>query len=655
MIMMTRSRLVSKLNPSRNIMSSSSTISRHAPRHTLKTRSLYHQNAPLAPSRSLLLGSHDDNNDDNNNDNQNHDKNQNQNPNIININNNNNNNYHQKLSKLHSSTTLSLAPMMEYTDRHFRHLVSLLSHKTLLYTEMVAANAIVHERQDSIQRSSSSSSSSQSLSSSHNHHPSSSPLMLLKSQQELDIQMHGYDMTYLRRFLGQSSLTHPSFPSSSQSQSSQSKSKSKSKSKPHDHPKKNTSTTNTVLQLGGSEPSQLREASQTVLQLTDRGYCDYLALNLNCGCPSPKVAGRGCFGAALMDDPHRVRDLVTSMHLGSEGRLPITVKCRIGTDCNHDGNTSDDNDNDNKQYGQLQHFIETVASSNVVTDFQIHARIAILGKKLSPADNRKIPPLKYHLVRRLVNDYPDLTFSLNGGLETIPDVQRELGDCPNLRGCMIGRSFAANPWHFAVADDLLYYPDLHDTTDECCNNYANHDNDNYNENNNKDNNYMVGKPQNRFEVLREYGKHADAEEALWDPIKIRRFLVKAIQPLFAGEPNAKRYRIALDAIAAMPKQDFQMNLNQNQNQNQDNKHCVQTPPISELIMNAAMEHLSDDVLYRSPMESYDRFLWEEERRKEKKVVVAHSLSSSSSSSSSTSQIVTEWQSLRKEEEDAQKN
>lgn len=39
---------------------------------------------------------------------------------------------------------LSVAPMMECTDRHFRYLVRLLSRRTLLYTEMVHANAVIH-------------------------------------------------------------------------------------------------------------------------------------------------------------------------------------------------------------------------------------------------------------------------------------------------------------------------------------------------------------------------------------------------------------------------------------------------------------------------------------------------------------------------------
>ncbi len=43
-----------------------------------------------------------------------------------------------------STSTLSVAPMMECTDRHFRFLLRLISRRTRLYTEMVTANALVH-------------------------------------------------------------------------------------------------------------------------------------------------------------------------------------------------------------------------------------------------------------------------------------------------------------------------------------------------------------------------------------------------------------------------------------------------------------------------------------------------------------------------------
>lgn len=41
---------------------------------------------------------------------------------------------------------LSVAPMMEYTDNHFRHLARLLSRHTWLYTEMVVDNTLIHQQ-----------------------------------------------------------------------------------------------------------------------------------------------------------------------------------------------------------------------------------------------------------------------------------------------------------------------------------------------------------------------------------------------------------------------------------------------------------------------------------------------------------------------------
>ena len=39
---------------------------------------------------------------------------------------------------------MSVAPMMDWTDRHCRHLHRLLSRHTLLYTEMVTTGALLH-------------------------------------------------------------------------------------------------------------------------------------------------------------------------------------------------------------------------------------------------------------------------------------------------------------------------------------------------------------------------------------------------------------------------------------------------------------------------------------------------------------------------------
>lgn len=39
---------------------------------------------------------------------------------------------------------LSIAPMMDYTDRHFRYIMRRLTMYTLLYTEMITSQALIH-------------------------------------------------------------------------------------------------------------------------------------------------------------------------------------------------------------------------------------------------------------------------------------------------------------------------------------------------------------------------------------------------------------------------------------------------------------------------------------------------------------------------------
>lgn len=48
------------------------------------------------------------------------------------------------MTSISVNRTVSIAPMMDRTDRHFRYLLRLLSPNVLLYTEMVVAQAITH-------------------------------------------------------------------------------------------------------------------------------------------------------------------------------------------------------------------------------------------------------------------------------------------------------------------------------------------------------------------------------------------------------------------------------------------------------------------------------------------------------------------------------
>jgi hypothetical protein len=303
------------------------------------------------------------------------------------------------------------------------------------------------------------------------------------------------------------------------------------------------------------------------------------------------------------------------MHEGSNGELPISIKCRIGIHYESKAPFSRetcDKLSDEQEYSKLQSFIETIASDGIVDTFIIHARIAVLGGDLSAADNRRLPPVKYEYVRRLTRDYPELHFVLNGGIHSLKQAQQELDICNALSGVMVGRGLVANPWNFAMVDELLH-GDVAGQNGLCA---------------------------TRRELLQSYGQHVDYEEQHNDPALIRR-LVAPCAHIFAGEANSKQFRMELDDIAGRPerlereaKAQVWSSININRG---DSKSLLSSafttgsaqslrwddlqamddarpswdenqPPLSELILEAAQRNFGGDVLDLNRRDSYNRKL-----------------------------------------------
>ena len=239
---------------------------------------------------------------------------------------------------------LSVAPMMDWTDRHCRYFHRLLSPNARLYTEMVTSPALIHGDRE--------------------------------------------------RLLGFDSSEHP-----------------------------------LALQLGGSDPVELAEAARIGAKF---GYDE---INLNIGCPSDRVQS-GRFGACLMHEPALVADCFSAMHEAVS--IPVTIKCRLGVD-------------DQDEYADLQHFIETVAARGCEV-FVVHARKAWL-KGLSPKENRDVPPLNYERVYQLKRDFPTLEIIINGGIQTLAEVQSHL---QYTDGVMLGRTAYHEPYRLAELENLLF-------------------------------------------------------------------------------------------------------------------------------------------------------------------------------------------------------
>lgn len=241
----------------------------------------------------------------------------------------------------------TVAPMMEWSDKHCRMLWRLISRHSVLYSEMVTTGAVLHG--------------------------------------------------FRERFLDFDQREHP-----------------------------------VALQLGGSNPSELAECAKLA---QDWGYDE---VNLNCGCPSDRVQNN-MIGAILMAHPNLVADCIKAMQDAVE--IPVTVKNRIGID-------------DMEDYPGLVNFVSTVAETGCTT-FIVHARKAWL-QGLSPKENREKPPLKYDMVYRLKQDFPDLEILINGGITTLDECQQHL---QQVDGVMVGREAYSNPYLLAEVDQKLYNDD----------------------------------------------------------------------------------------------------------------------------------------------------------------------------------------------------
>jgi tRNA-dihydrouridine synthase A len=185
-----------------------------------------------------------------------------------------------------------------------------------------------------------------------------------------------------------------------------------------------------ALQLGGSEPDDLGQCARLALRW---GYDE---VNLNCGCPSPRVQ-RGAFGACLMHEPGLVRDAVKAMRDAVSSAVPITVKHRIGI-----GRA--------EGYDFVRDFVGTVAEAGCEV-FIVHARNAWL-EGLSPKDNREIPPLRYEVVHRLKHDFPALTVAINGGFKDNASIAAQWA---HVDGVMVGRQAYHEPALMASWDQGL--------------------------------------------------------------------------------------------------------------------------------------------------------------------------------------------------------
>ena len=184
-----------------------------------------------------------------------------------------------------------------------------------------------------------------------------------------------------------------------------------------------------ALQVGGSDYKDLAKCSKLAYEL------NYDEINLNVGCPS-KAVQKGSFGACLMKNKILVKNCLEAMQISKN--IEVSIKCRIGLGKEFN-------------YDYFESFIDEIIKSGIEIIY-VHARNAILTG-ISPKDNRNIPPLNYEFIKQIKLKYPDITFILNGGIDSI---EKAINLSNIYDGVMLGRLIQNNPFCLKDVDFLFY-------------------------------------------------------------------------------------------------------------------------------------------------------------------------------------------------------
>jgi tRNA-dihydrouridine synthase B len=187
-----------------------------------------------------------------------------------------------------------------------------------------------------------------------------------------------------------------------------------------------------AIQLFGHDPEIMRSAAAEVAQ-TGADLID-----LNMGCPVPKVCKTGA-GAALLEDPGRAVELAQAAREGSG--LPVTVKLRTSRrPGDHAGVQA----------------ARRLAEEGRVAGLTLHPRAASQRHKGTP---------DYALVRELVAEL-GVPVIVSGGLSDAERV-RAAWEATGAEAVMLARGSLGNPWLFAeLLGDRAAAPSRGEVLDE---------------------------------------------------------------------------------------------------------------------------------------------------------------------------------------------
>ena len=173
------------------------------------------------------------------------------------------------------------------------------------------------------------------------------------------------------------------------------------------------------LQLFGSDADIMSEMAK---RIEERPFA---ILDINMGCPVPKVAGNG-EGSALMKNPALVREIVSKVVRAIE--KPVTVKIRKGFDDEH---------------------VNAVEIAKIIEDCGA-AAVAVHGRTREQYYSGKAD---WDIIRQ-VKEAVSIPVIGNGDV-TGPESAKKMMEETGVDGIMIGRACRGNPWIFKQINEYL--------------------------------------------------------------------------------------------------------------------------------------------------------------------------------------------------------
>jgi len=174
-----------------------------------------------------------------------------------------------------------------------------------------------------------------------------------------------------------------------------------------------------IAQIFGSEPALFKEAAEQMVALGFDG------VDINFGCPAPKVAKNGG-GCALLGDLSRCRAIIEATLEGVNGKVPVSVKTRISYQKTH-----------------VREF------ANIIADLPL-ANICVHGR---PFEKPYFGPANLDCVKEIKSLVPFLV-TASGNAHT-PEAAKYTLDYTGADGVALARGTFGRPWLAKQIKDYL--------------------------------------------------------------------------------------------------------------------------------------------------------------------------------------------------------